>query len=96
MPDKTGHARGIAHHIPGFFRQDHIHQDVAREDPALDRAALAFFDFDFFFGGDDDIKDLVLHPHAFDALFQVMAHFILVTRIAVHHIPGATIFARSR
>ena len=61
---------------------------------ALDRAALAFFDLDLFFGGDDDVEDLVLHPHGFDALLEVVADFVFVARIAVNHIPGAAICLR--
>ena len=60
---------------------------------ALDRPALAIFDLNLFLGGDDHIENLILHPHGLDTLLQVVAHLILVTRIAVDHIPG-TLFTR--
>ena len=58
---------------------------------ALNRAALAVFDFDLFLGGDDDIKNLVLHPHGFDTLLQVVANLVFIARIAVDHIPGTLV-----
>jgi len=45
---------------------------------ALNCAALAIADFDFFLGRNDHIKNLVFHRHGFDALLKVFAYLILV------------------
>ncbi len=59
---------------------------------AFDRAALAVPDFDLFLGRDDHIEDLVLHAHGLDALLKIVAHLVLITRIAMDNIPGSLSF----
>ena len=88
---KTGHARGVAHHEPGFLGEDHLHHQVAGVDALLDGAAFAFLDLDLFDGGDDDVENFILHPHRVDALLEVVAHFVFLPGVAVDDIPGASV-----
>ncbi len=90
-PDEAGHAGRIAHDVPRVLGHDHLHQDVAGEDAPLDRAARAVAHLDLFFGRHDDVEDLVLHPHRVDALFEVVAHLVLVARVAVDHVPAPVV-----
>ena len=89
---KARHPGGIAHNVPGLFAKDHIDQDIARKDAALDRPAFTLFYLDLLFCRNDNIEDLILHPHGFNSLLQVVAHFVFVARIAMHHIPGTVIW----
>ena len=43
---EAGHTGRVADNIPGFFGHNHINEDVARENAALNCATLALFDFD--------------------------------------------------
>lgn len=62
----------------------------------LDGAPFSLTNLDLFLGRNDHIKDTVAHSHRFDALFEVIANFFLVTRITMDHIPGASIFVLLR
>ena len=57
----------------------------------MHRATLTAFEFHLFFGGNNHLEDAVLHPHGFDALFEVLFDLVFVARIGVNDIPGATI-----
>src|SRR3981081_3548114 len=58
--DEAGHARRVADDVPGLVGHDHLDQDVAREDPLLDVAALAVLDLDLVLPGHEDIEGLVV------------------------------------
>ncbi len=62
---------------------------------AFHGAAFAIPHFDFFLGGHDHVENLVLHAHRFNALFEVVAHLVFVTGIAMNHIPGRSLGDRS-
>src|SRR6185295_18051982 len=64
-------ARRVAHDIPGVVAHHHLDEDVAREDLALDRMALAVLDLDLFLGRNEHLVDLVAHIHRLDAVLEV-------------------------
>src|SRR5690606_29549776 len=51
----------VADHVPGVVGHDHLDQHVARENLALNDAALAVFDLDLFLHRDEDLEDLSPH-----------------------------------
>ncbi len=57
---EASHAGRIAHHIPGFFVQDHLDQHIAGIDAALDDATLTIAQLDLFLGGHDHLEDVSL------------------------------------
>src|ERR1700676_3307741 len=61
--DKGGDPGGVADDVPGLVGHHHVDQDVARENPLAHLAALTILDLHDLFGGDEDIKDLVVHIH---------------------------------
>src|SRR5215831_10287346 len=87
--DEARDAGRIAHHVPGIVVHGHFDHDVAGVDLLLHRAALAVFDFDLLFGGDDHLEDLVLHAHRLDAVLEVRFDLVLVTGVRVNDVPLA-------
>src|SRR5919201_79467 len=85
--DEAGHARGVAHHVPGVVVEVHADQQVAGEDLAGDDLLLAALDLHDVFHGDDDLEDLLLHVHRGDAALEVRLELVLVARVGVDHVP---------
>ncbi len=80
-------AWGVAHHIPGFFVQDHQDEHVAGIDAPLNDATLTVAQLDLFFGRHNNFVDATGHPHRLDAVFQVFLDFVFITRVAMNNIP---------
>src|SRR6266568_7536825 len=85
--DEARDAGRVPDDEPRLVRHLHLHQDVAGEDALLDVAALAVFDLDLVFHGDEDLEDLVLHVHGFDPLLEVLLDLLLVPRVGVDDVP---------
>src|SRR5438552_2388309 len=79
-------------HVPGVVVVDHLDQEVAGEDLALNHLALAGLDLHDVFHGDHDVEDLVLHLHGTDPGVEVGLHLVLVARVGVHDVPVAGAF----
>ena len=85
--DEAGNAGRVTHDVPRLVGHDHVDQDVAGEGSLGHVTPLAVLDLDHVLGGDQDLKDPVVHVHRVDALHQVVAHLVLVTGIGVNDIP---------
>src|SRR3954452_9773080 len=59
--DEAGHPRRVPDRAPRLVVEVHPDQDVAREDLALNRLALAVLDLVDLFGRHLDLEDVVLH-----------------------------------
>src|SRR5512136_307404 len=93
-PHEIGHARSIAHHIPGVVVHYHFDEDVAGEDAPLGSPALSVSQLHLFLGWHDHLENLVLHPHRLDAVLQILFDFVLVSGVAVNDVPSRIGVAR--
>ena len=61
VADKTSDARRVADDVPSFVGEFHVNQYVPLENLAVDHFALAVFNFNLLFFGDDRLKDFAFH-----------------------------------
>src|SRR5438105_1668424 len=92
--DKARHARRVADDEPRLVRHLHPDQDVAREDPLLDLAALAVFDLDLVLHRDEHLEDLVLHVHRLDPLLEVLLDLLLMSGVGMDDVPLGLVLRR--
>src|SRR5919204_2432754 len=85
--DEAGHARGVAHHVPGVVVEVHADQQVAGEDLAGDDLLLPALDLHHVFHGDHDLEDPLLHVHRGDAALEVGLDLVLVAGVGVDDVP---------
>ncbi|CDZ88858.1 hypothetical protein RHRU231_450025 [Rhodococcus ruber] len=86
---ESGDAGGVAHRAPRFVVQFHPHQDVARQDLAVDLLALAVLDLGDLFGGHLDLEDVLPEVQVLHAGLEVGLDLVLVTGVGVHDVPVA-------
>ena len=79
----------MAHRRPGVVGQLHPHQHVAGQHAAGDGLSGVVAHFDDLFGGDDRLKDVVLHVQGCGPGVEVLLDPILHTRIGVDDVPFA-------
>ena len=70
--DEAGDLRRVLDEVPRVVGHLHLDDDVAREELALDLAALAALHLDQRLGRDADVSELLLHAHRLDALPEVL------------------------
>ena len=68
--DEAEHLRHFLHEVPGVIVHLHLHEHISRKELALTAALLPFLHLDHFLGRDENLTELVLQPHALDALFE--------------------------
>lgn len=85
--NEAGDALGGADGEPGVVGDDHLHEHVAWEDLLLDGAFLAFADFDFVLGGNEDLVDVVGQAHGLDLGLEGVGGPSLVARVGVDDVP---------
>ncbi len=76
--DETGDIRRVARDVPGFIRDDHLDQDVAREKSFFLADFFTTANRDFFDFRDFDAENIILHVAAVDALLERTLHGIFV------------------
>jgi hypothetical protein len=74
--------------VPGLLVHVHLHEDIAGIKLALALAALAVAHLHHFFGGDEDLAELVFETVAFDALLERLRNAMFEVRIGVNHVPA--------
>jgi len=84
---KTGDALCGANSEPGVVRDNHADKHVARKKLFFDSGFLAFVDFNFFLGRDEDLVDIVLEGHGDDSGFKGNQNTIFVTGLGVNDVP---------
>ena len=77
-----------------FLQLDHLREDVAGEDLARDRAALAVANLNLVLGRNHDLEDEVLCVHRLDAVLEVRLHLVLVAGVRVDNVPLAAFLDR--
>src|SRR4029079_19658016 len=68
--DETEHLRHFLDQMPGLVVHLHLHEDVAREEPALALATLSFTHLDDLLGRHENLAEPVLETVASDALLE--------------------------
>ena len=72
--------------MPGLIIHDHIDQHIARIKLALRFALLAVANLDDLFGGHQNLTEIILHPVAFDALYQSLSHLLFIVGVGMHDV----------
>src|SRR5690606_15868832 len=85
--DEAHDARGVLDQVPGRLVHFHLNQHVTRKELALALALLAVAHFHHFFGGHENLAELLFHPGQLDALDQRAHDMLLVSRVGMHHVP---------
>src|SRR5205085_424901 len=93
--DEPGHARRVAHDVPGIVVETHSDEEVAGEDLLLHDDLAAVLELDDVFHRDDDFEDAVFHCHRTHAAREVLLHLVLVTGVRVDDIPTARAVERT-
>ena len=87
--DETSNTGGVAHNVPGMFIDDHVDEDISREDLTWDDLFLAVLDLDLIFNRYDHIEDHVAHVGRVDQALKIGLDLILIARIRVDDVPGS-------
>ena len=84
---EAGDARRVLHFVPQRVVHFHFHQHVARINQALAGDLLAVAQLHHFFGGNQDLPDLVRKPEGLGARLQRFRHLVFKSRIGVDDVP---------
>lgn len=85
--DEAGDSLGGADGEPGVVGDNHLHEHIAGEDFLFDGTFLAFADFNFVLGGDEDFVDVVGEAHGLDLGLEGVGGSGLVTGVGVDNVP---------
>ena len=85
--DESGDARRVLHFMPQLIVHFHLHQHVSGIEQALAGDLLAAAQFHHFFGGNQNLADLVGEAKSLGAAPQRIRHLLLETRIGVDDVP---------
>jgi hypothetical protein len=90
--DEPCHVWRVANHVPRTVIHDHFDEHIAREDFFFHHLALPVLNFDFLFGRNDDVEDLVFHRQRADTAAKTVGDVFFVARVRVDRVPAASEF----
>ena len=92
--DKPGDAARVGDEVPHLVRVDHLDEDVARQQLALDHLLFAVLLLDGLLHQDLQVKNIVFEIVVFDQLFQAVFDHHLIPRIGMKDVPLGLAFER--